>query len=230
MFSDVVSAATEMVAALGPLMRDHIVQDGYGEPDDFDLRADALLKNLRKMARERRAAKVGHYLTANYALSVEKFYGPPGATMPEEDRTRIMKEMSGINLDCSLLIAHMGDHEPMLFNMTPDGDFSWEDNYSGIGSGYAMARGLLCQNRWDNDMSLMECVVRLKTAKRFAEQDPMVGKGTQILVMRRGFIPANFTDAGSKYIAENMGKISWPEALEFQDDFLEKAVSETDDD
>ena len=80
---------------------------------------------------------------------------------------------------------------------------------------------ILCQNPYDEEMPLMECLARVYLAKRAAEKDPYVSEATSLQVLVRGAPSYDLSKECLDYLREKVPPISVPVGLEFSASFLQ---------
>lgn len=180
------------------------------EPYDFDLRITHLIGELRKVTRARIEERIEHYLGTGYGLTSAGFYGGATKNLSPSDHSRILGEIKRTDLDCDLIVTNLDDEEPIMLMVDGSGEVSLQENYVCIGSGYVLARSFLCQEKWDPNMSVLDCAARVLSAKYAAEKDPHVGRGTHIVVMRPGVAPCNLSEDAKDVVQAAVKRLSFP--------------------
>ena len=211
------SQADELVALIQPVL------DSYNgvpkPPEEFDVRMSALLAELRKAVRRRRADLVEHYLGLRHNVSTADFR-KNGATWFPLEYESILYEMRHLKLGCDLICAYADDCEPIIVQITGDGEVLWQDHYACVGSGRDFAIAILAQSDWYDSPALMDCLARVYLAKLTAECDPLVGRKTLIEIMLEGEDFDDLSPEGRDYLEDRVGRIAIPSGLEFRPSFL----------
>lgn len=218
MFADEPTAARELAAELSPVLSAYHMA-ALRKTADFDLRSNALLQSIKALVGGRKRQIADEFLTRKYGFTRTDFYGG-SVTMSDLERAAIANEIAGLSLRCSMIIGCASDAEPILFTIAKDGDVFWSENYSCIGSGDFIARAMLCQVDWDDRMSVVECAIRLMTAKQAAERDPYVGESGHLVVFLPHMPRLNFSAEGVKYIRDRTTKLTRPTGIEVKDEFF----------
>jgi 20S proteasome alpha/beta subunit len=110
-------------------------------------------------------------VSRTYALSIEQFYALADPVMKEEIKSQ--------SLGCELLIGHADEAEATIVYIDRTGSPHLIETYQAIGSGWTIARAILCQWQWPSEINALEAGARLLSAKKAAEKDPFVGGQTQ---------------------------------------------------
>jgi 20S proteasome alpha/beta subunit len=220
-----VSHADELIALIQPVL------DGYNcapkPAEEFDARISALLADLRKAVRKRKADLVEHYLGLRHNVSLADFRKNGAAWFPPDEYGSILHEMRHLKLGCELICAYADDNEPVIVQITQDGEVVWQDHYASIGSGRDIGIAILAQSDWYAAPPLMDCLARVYLAKMTAESDPLVGRKTLIDVMIEGEDFDDLSPEGRDYLAEKVERIAIPDGLEFRPSFLMVTHSDT---
>lgn len=222
MFADEPTKAKELAAALEPILREY-----KPDPDDdvdFDLRSDALLQQIKKVVAARKRANIDDFLLRKYGFTRDDFYSGK-LSMSDLERSHIAVEIADVSLGCSMLLVSPDDAEPIIFKIGGNGEAYWSgEPYAAIGSGGDIARAVLSKSAgtapWASDMSVMECAIRVLTAKEFAEQDIHVSSKCNLGVVLPNAAPIGFSPQGVDYINQRTTKIRTLTGIETSDDFF----------
>ena len=218
------SHADELIALIQPILHSY---DCAPKPaEEFDARILALLAELRKAVRRRKADIVEHYLGLKHNVSVADFRKNGAVWFPLEYES-ILQEMRHLKLGCDLVCAYADDSEPVIVQVTGDGGVVWQDHYASIGSGRDIGTAILAQSDWYEAPSLMDCLARVYLAKLTAESDPRVGRKTLFDLKIEGEDFDDLSPEGRDYLADRVERIAIPSALEFQPSFLMVTHSDT---
>lgn len=108
--------------------------------------------------------------------------------LPQSEYSILSREIERLNLGADVVIAGFHGAEPIIVRLDCLGETHWEDNYSVVGTGTDIALAFLCQNSYDDDMPLHECLFRVFEAKAAAQRNRTVGPVTafEILINGRG--------------------------------------------
>jgi hypothetical protein len=182
---------------------------------ELEQRVGQYLERLRRAARERKRIRAEHQIAMKYGLSLDRFYRKASLQMPKWLYKKIIDEIQEVKLDVYTIVVYSGDRQLLILRTGPRGGIFWERNYTAIGSGALIANTVLCQTPHDSSMSLLNCLVRVVTAKASAERDPYVGPNTSL-----GIILGD----GSRYDVSNdvwqylMQRINTPAVIPTRDD------------
>lgn len=187
-FCDLRSAAIELTIELKPIVARHL------SPDSDDRAVTALMADIRTHTAEKSKALAHDHMLRTYGSTPTEFYGWA--------KKRELAEIRALSLRCELLLCHASKSTASIIWVGDKGQCSWQDQYVGIGSGWALARAFLSQEDWDEDRTLMDCARRLLAAKIFAERDAYVGQKTTIHFVVPGKHIQRFTDSGLKRVYE----------------------------
>lgn len=146
----------------------------------LEQRVGRYLERLRRAARERKLVRAEHQIAMKYGLSLGRFYKKAARQMPKRLYETIVGEIQEVKLDVYALVIYSGDSQILILRIGPRGGIFWERNYTAIGSGTLIANTVLCQSPHDNNMSLLDCLIRVVAAKASAERDPYVGRNTSL--------------------------------------------------
>jgi 20S proteasome alpha/beta subunit len=212
------SHADELIALIQPILDSY---DCIPKPaEEFDARISALLADLRNAVRRRKADLVEHYLGLKHNVSVADFRKSGAAWFPLDEYESILHEMRHLKLGCELICAYADDSEPVVVQITGDGEIVWQDHYASIGSGRDIGIAILVQSDWYDAPTLMDCLARVYLAKLTAESDPLVGRKTLIEIMIEGEDFDDLSPEGRDYLADRVERIAIPSGLEFRPSFL----------
>jgi len=178
MISGELAAADDFCFDLQEAIKDcNVIAQADGE---FEQRVGRYLERLRGAARVRKRIRAGHQIAMKYGLSLDSFYNNVSLKMPKWLYKRIIDEIQEVQLDVHTIVVYSGDRQLLILRTGPRGGMFWERNYTAIGSGALIANTVLCQTPHDSNMSLLNCLTRVVTAKASAERDPYVGRNTSL--------------------------------------------------
>jgi 20S proteasome alpha/beta subunit len=163
----------------------------HSDQTDSDISITAFFEKLRSIARKRKTAIIAHHVEMRTGITFADF-----RLLQRGNFLEVWHEVDELTLGADLLIGCFAD-EPMIIRFDRFGMPHWEENYSAIGEGAAIARAFLCLQPWD-DMgwfggtgggipSLAHCLFRAYEAKTAAHHamPHSVGKATVINVKTR---------------------------------------------
>jgi hypothetical protein len=164
-------------------------------PNFTEASIDALLGELRGMARKKKAEVIRHYVEMTIGISFDEF-----KTLPTTNHIETWAEVRSLTLGADLLISCVPpDSEPVIVRLDRWGATHWESRYAAIGEGGEIARALLCLQPWDDsgrhlssgggsEPTLGQCLYRVYEAKRAAHvaNPSSVGRATGIQVLWKG--------------------------------------------
>lgn len=163
---------------------------------DSDIVITSFFEQLRKAARSRKRQIVEHHIAMSTAFNdYEDFISKAKSTLSESHYNRIWEEIRSLGLGAEVIIAGFHDDEAIIIKLDDAGEVHWEDHYSVIGTGSQMALSFLCQNDYEDTMSLQECLFRTLEAKKAAEKNRTVGHSTSFEVLIQGKGRFDITDA-----------------------------------
>lgn len=185
MISGELAAADDFCFDLQDAIKDcNVIAQAEGP---LEQRISRYLERLRRAARERKRARAEHQISMKYGLSLDRFYKKASRLMPKRLYEKIIEEIEEVKLDVYTIVIYSGDTQLLILRTGPRGGVFWDRNYTAIGSGALIANTVLCQTPHDSNMSLLNCLIRVVTAKASAERDPYVGRNTSLgIVLRDG--------------------------------------------
>jgi hypothetical protein len=171
---------------------------------ELEPRINQYLGRIREAAQHRKRLRAEHHMAMKYGISLDRFYKKGSKQMPKQIYKKIIDEIQEIKLAVSTIIVYSGDCELLLLRSGPRGGVIWERNYATIGSGELMAQTVLCQSPHDKNMPLLECLMRVVTAKVVAERDPYVGRNTSLGIILRDGSRYDISDEGWAYLMDRI--------------------------
>ena len=198
MISGDLGAADEFCFDLHEVIRDfNLIARTNGE---LETRINQYLDRLRQAAQNRKRLRAEHQMAMKYAISLDRFYKKGSKLMPNEIYKKILKEIQQIKLDVSTIIIFSGESELLILHTGPMGGAFWRRNYVTIGSGALIAETVLCNSPHDKNMPLLDCLMRVVSAKTAAERDPYVGRNTSLGIILGDGSRYDISDEGWAYL------------------------------
>jgi 20S proteasome alpha/beta subunit len=223
LISGEVGHADEFVSRLTPIFEEYDAKEK--DKSGVDVRIVWLLDKIREIVQTYRSIRLDHAIRIKYGFSVE-WYNNGGALQLRPERSAaVQTDIARFSIE-ELLIAYVDDLDPILIKITEDGDVTECDNYDCVGTGSTIALSFLCQEDWDERMSLMDCAARIYSAKVAAQQNPEVSVSTSFDIRVQGELPRDFTEEGFKYLRGRVRRFRFPRNLEFEESFLAEMPDE----
>lgn len=208
---DSTGAAEELYNACVPALKDFAAKSK--DPDDFDLRMNKLLADLRAVVHRLKRTAVENYLASVWGLSHDEFFKEGSKALSSDIYLQIWTGIQDVDLSASVIFAYADDAEPVVIRIDRKATVHWEYKYSAIGTGQTIATAILCQEDYDFPISLNDCMGRVLLAKKAAERDLYVGKATVTGVLVQGEHPKVLTEAGWNYVSAKIPDIAGPKGL-----------------
>jgi hypothetical protein len=211
MFCDRVSAALEMMTLLEPPLKAFDAEAKTTSYDNTDLLVSRLLKDIRAVTTSFRAGAISDFVNRRYGLAISDFYQNADAKM--------RSEVASLHLGCEVMIAH-AQEQATIIHVDSQGEPHWVENYHGMGSGWLIARSILCQEDWPEQTAPMDGAVRLLIAKQCAEKDPYVGNKTQLAALLPGKPVQMITNEGFAYACSKAKRFRFPTEIEDKKEYF----------
>jgi 20S proteasome alpha/beta subunit len=188
---------------------------------DSDIVVTSFFNELRAAARIRRQDLINHHIAMRTVFTGrDEFLKLGKSSLLENDYVTLLDEVNRINLGAEVVIADFHDDGPLIVRLDAFGETHWEDTYSVIGTGSDLALAFLCQNDYEESMTLPECLFRVLEAKYAAHRNRTVGELTSIQVMIAGKGRFDVSDKFFKQLKTKNRMSKIPE-IETEDGWLE---------
>jgi hypothetical protein len=219
LMSGTVGKSEEFISMMTPIIEEY---DDQEKPNkDFDLRISNLLEKFRELVRRRKRQLINHNLAMRHGITFEEFLLHGSEWYSPHTYATIQADIRAVRLDCDIIYTYVHDYEPIIVEITDDGEVIWQEHYSCIGSGSTIGLAVLAQGPWWNNISLTDCASRLCLAKWAAEKDPHVSEEAYLDISIKGREDIdNFSEDGYKYLYDNVARISAPTGLDNRAEFF----------
>jgi hypothetical protein len=158
----------------------------------------------------------------------EEFLRIGKSSLPEAEFADISDAIRRINLGAEVIVAGFHGNEAVIVRIDAFGETHWEDTYSVIGTGSDIALAFLCQNDYDEDMTVPECLFRVYEAKAAAEKNRTVGDLTSFEVIVQGKGRFDISDSFFRQLKSKRRMLEVP-PIEIENGWLEPPVGDSPD-
>jgi len=148
---------------------------------------------------------IEEYLANTWAVSYGEYVDGKLGNLPPDVLSDIAKTVSGINLQCSLILGLFLGKTPFLFTVDESGAVLQADAFACIGSGWSIAQANMYRRRYSHRFRLGDAAYVVYESKRLSEVDPSVGPGTVLGVFSTDDM-CLITHEGRKRLDEEMSK------------------------